>query len=110
MLRLILEPQAYPRRGSYIASLEDGGEIVRNTHTPLYAGARALLALGFPAETLLTMRHAGASYDSWVPTAIGELAKWTVYESRLGHRQRTEWEPFEDHPKTCPAELQGKPV
>jgi hypothetical protein len=78
---------------------QSGSEIVRSDQ-PLYDGARALLAAGEPPQTLLTMRHAGQSIDAWNPTAIGELAKWTVVERNRDGLARQRWKP---HPKASPA-------
>lgn len=94
MTRIILERQTHPHSGQYIARLEDGGEVVRNTRTPLYDSARELLRRGYPGDTLLTMRHAGSAIDAWTPTAIGELAQWTIKEPGRGRIQRVRWQPW----------------
>jgi hypothetical protein len=93
MIRLILEPQPYPHRGQYIACLEDGTELVRNSRTPLYDGVRALLKRGYPADTLLTIRHAGTPSDAWVPTTLAELARWSIEDGDRTALRRRKYKP-----------------
>jgi hypothetical protein len=62
----------------------DGEVIVTATRQPLFDSARRLLARGFDPRAMLTIRHAGAPHDSFVPIAVGEAAKWTVRERDRG--------------------------
>lgn len=92
--RLIVSPDpALP--GKFKATLERTGRVVveRSRH-PLVDGARKLLELDFCPTVPLAMRHLGATYDSFVPAAIGELAKWTYSEGERQTLQRTRWKPF----------------
>jgi hypothetical protein len=91
-IRLILTPpktQADRKKWKYTAVREDTGEFVVKSHQPLYDGARTLIEQGLPGDTLLTMRHAHLDMDSWTPTPISQLAKWTVWElpNRSGLRR-----------------------
>lgn len=40
-----------------------------------------LLRLGYDADLLLTMRHQGSAYPSFVPVPIGQAAKLSVVEN-----------------------------
>ena len=108
MIRLILrEPRCRKNAApTFEAVREDTGEVVVRSGQPLYDGARALLEAGLPPGTLLTMRHVSSANDSWVPTRIDELAKWTVKESNRGGLTRRRWQP---HPRSTPEGL-AKPA
>jgi hypothetical protein len=106
VIRLIIEAQPYPHRGQYIVRLEGdhptGPELIRS-RTPLYDGARELLTRRYPADALMTVRHAGSAIDSWIPTAIGDLAKWTIKEPNQGRIQRVKWQPYPSSQDAPPA-------
>src|SRR5262249_52915887 len=80
--------------GRFSAALEDGDVIISSSGQPLVDGARELIARGYDASTLLTMRMAGKSYDSFRPAPIGEWAKWTYGEGDSRGLQRKRWTPF----------------
>jgi hypothetical protein len=73
MQRLIVRPVGDPQKaGSFVAWLENTGDLVVRSRQPLVDGARELLARGFDPAALLTMRHEGSTYDSFLPAPIGE--------------------------------------
>lgn len=62
-----------------------GAEIIITSRSGWHDPARALLALGYPPETLLHVKHAGRLFDpTIVPQTIGELAKWTYNDLKGG--------------------------
>ena len=78
------------------------GQLLGNFSQPLYEGARALLALGYPPDQLMTTRWAGKNYDNFQPRPIGLLAKWTVTEG--DRMQLRRWAPY---PVDMPAPSTG---
>jgi hypothetical protein len=59
--------------------------------------ARALLALGYPPEALLRVRHEGHPIPEGVKLeTIGELAKWTWEESDRHGIRKVPWRPSEE--------------
>lgn len=64
--------------------------IVAASATPLADAARALLAEGTPADTVLVMRHAGKDHDA-VRTTVGAAAALTVRDSAIGKPRFTRW-------------------
>jgi len=81
--------------GKFTGRLESTGElIVAGTRQPLVDGARELLARGFDPATPLTMRHEGATHDSFRPAPIGQWAKWTYTESEKHALKRQRWMPL----------------
>jgi hypothetical protein len=48
---------------------------VITSRQPLYDGVRALLDLGYPEDTPVTIRHEGKGYDSFVPQKLGVVAQ-----------------------------------
>ncbi|GJD92984.1 hypothetical protein [Methylobacterium iners] len=58
-----------------------GDTLLCTTRQPFYDGARELLRMGYPSETVVNMRHQGKTYPSFVPTTLGEAAKLTVIEN-----------------------------
>jgi hypothetical protein len=89
--RLIVTPA---RPGRFIARLESGEVIVADTRQPLVDGARELIARGFPAGLLLTLRHVGKGYDSFVPLPTAAWAGWTYKERDKGGLAIERWIPF----------------
>jgi len=80
-IRLVVAPEGNSL-GRFTARLESTGELlVTSTRQPLVDGARVLLAQGYDAGALLTMRHEGKAYDSFQPAPIGQWAGRT-YEER----------------------------
>lgn len=90
-VHVIVTPAAAP--GTFNAHIESGETIVNASRQPLADAARALLACGYPADQLLTMRHAGAACDSFVPTSIGWWARWNYEESDRDGLRRRRWMP-----------------
>jgi hypothetical protein len=90
MIALILEP-AGPGK---FRPLMDGVAISRPTRQPLLDGARALLAQGYPAETIVTTRHAGSATIAMRST-VGEAARWTIKERDRGGLSKERWQPYD---------------
>jgi len=65
--------------GVYQAYL--GDTLLCTSRLPFFDGAREILKLGYPAETLVNMRHRGKVYPSFVPITLGKAAKLTVIEN-----------------------------
>jgi hypothetical protein len=97
VLRLLveLEPVAdlSPNRPARLVARLEGGDVVCLSHQPLADSARRLLALGIPADQLLTLRHAGKPFDSFVPAPISWWARWTYEESDRDGLRRRRWMP-----------------
>jgi hypothetical protein len=90
-LILLLKP--HMERGGYHTERFDaylGDELICTSRSGWHDPARALLARGYPPQTLLHVQHAGRPFDpTIVPQSIGELAKWEFIESdRDGIRKR----------------------
>jgi hypothetical protein len=86
---LIMEPL---RRGQFKATL-DGSTVVASTHEPLLAGARALLALGVPPDSVIQTRHAGSPHISMRST-VGAAAALTVLEPKDAGIRFRRWKEF----------------
>ncbi len=91
MMRLILTPAQTP--GRFTARLEDGTSVCVS-HQPLVDGARVLLKQGFEPQILLTLRHEGQAYDSFVPRSIEAWAQDSYSESDRGGLRREKWRPY----------------
>jgi hypothetical protein len=91
MIGLILEP-AGPGK---FRPLLDGVAITRPTRQPLLDGARALVALGYPAEAVVTARHAGSAVVAMRST-VGGAARWAVEERDQGGLRKCLWKPFQN--------------
>jgi hypothetical protein len=91
VLRLVVTPEARP--GRFTARLESGEVIVADTRQPLVDGARELIARGFAAGLLLTLRHVGKGYDSLRPQPIGAWAALTYTEGETTPLRRQAWKP-----------------
>ncbi len=66
------------RLGRYAATMPDG-RVVARSRQPLFDGARALVALGDPPETMIVARHQGSASIAMRST-VAEAAKWTIEE------------------------------
>jgi hypothetical protein len=80
VITLIVRP--HRERGGYHLDRFDayhGDKLLVVSRQPLYDGARALLDLGADPDALLTIRHAGKDYDSFVPH---RSASWRSGQSR----------------------------
>ena len=75
------------------------GNLVVISRQPRFDGARELLRRGYPSDTLLTIRHIGKDYDSFVPLEIGDLAECSVSDSARGGLKRIRWQPMPEHLK-----------
>jgi hypothetical protein len=82
MFFLLLRPHGL--RGKFDAYLGDA--LICTSRQPLLDGARELLRGGHDPASLLTTRHEGKTYDNFVPTPIGELAKWDAVDHPHGVR------------------------
>lgn len=75
------------------AKLEDGTLICAKTEHALAEGALALIGMGHDPQTLVSMRHAGAAFDSWVPQTLAAAAAPAVKRAtRIAalHKQMSE--------------------
>lgn len=75
---LVLRPEGKGRFAAYL-----DGALICTSKQPLLDGARELLRRGYDPATLLTSRHEGKAYDSFVPAPIGDLAKLTVRDDKF---------------------------
>jgi hypothetical protein len=111
--RLIVVPEPVtdlrPNRAArFSARLESSGEVVVLSHQPLADGARELLDRGLDRATLLTMRREGKAYDSFRPTPIVELARWTYSESEMRPLRCRPWEAHPDKATEMPVAVPGE--
>jgi len=100
-LRLVLRPSltnAHRKYGDAFECYLDGQLIVTSSK-PLYDGARALRDLGYPDDTLLTIRHHDRPYDSFNPVQLGKLVPWTMTFSDKHGISRNKWKPMPDSMK-----------
>ena len=88
------------RAPAYAAYLD--GEYLCRSAQPLFEAARVLLEIGYSPITLLTTRHEGCPFDSFVPAPIGVLAKRTVKERAQGGLSIERWRPFEERARAVP--------
>jgi hypothetical protein len=76
---LVLRPHIERAGGHterFDALLDD--QVICTSRSGWHDPARALLALGYPPETLLRVHHQSKPIDpTVVPRPVGELAKWT---------------------------------
>ena len=79
-------------QGKFRALLGDLS-ITRPTRQPLFDGARSMLALGYPATTVVRVRHKGTIAMSG---EVGELARWSVEERDRGGLRKVLWKPREN--------------
>jgi len=66
------------RSGYYTARCN--GRLLCRSRQPLLDGARELLASGYPADTIIVMRHAGSAVEA-LRSTIGAAARLTVETS-----------------------------
>lgn len=73
-LRIIARRCTWPAspgaRLRWDALTEAGELLVKATEFPLHDGAYVLARRGIPGDTLVTMRHAGSSFDSFLPMPL----------------------------------------
>jgi hypothetical protein len=81
-LAITIEPHG--RHGKFAARLLDG-EIIAISVQPFIASARALLGRGYPADTLLLMRHRDSATVA-LKGRIGAVAPLEVRETGHGPR------------------------
>jgi hypothetical protein len=97
MIELTLRPHI--ERGGYHTERFDaylGDELICTSRSGWHDPARALLARGYPPETLVRVQHAGREFDpTVVPRPIGELAKWTIKERDRGGLRKERWQLFD---------------
>jgi hypothetical protein len=85
-----------------MATLANGDVVVTTSRTPFLDAARRLLELGYPADAVIAMRHAGSVVDSLRAT-IGNAARLTVKEKAAGSVPRfARWEPYRSSPVSPP--------
>ena len=80
------------RRDRYNVYLGDT-LIEEDVRLPFYDGARALLSLGYPGSSLVTMRHHGCPHPSFELVPISVAAKLSVTESNTVSLRVTEYQP-----------------
>jgi len=77
-----------PRPGYFAASCD--GRLLCRSRQPLLDGARVLLASGYPASEVVTMRRVGSTVDA-LRSTISEAARLTVADNRHGTPQFRRW-------------------
>lgn len=93
-MHLILRKAKLTDKGQRYAALLDG-EVIATSRQPFYAAARALQALGYDDEIVLTASHEGAAAIAMRST-IGRAAVWSVTEGDRTGLSRFE---FQDRPR-----------
>ena len=88
------------RAPAYEAHLD--GEYLCQSAQPLFDAARVVMGQGYAPDTLLTTRHEGSPFGSFIPAPIGKLAKWTVKERARGGLSVERWRPFGERPIAVP--------
>lgn len=94
--------------GRFMAKLASNGSVlVTSSRTPFLDSARRLLELGYPANTMLVMRHAGSATNALRAT-IGNAALLTVKEKTAGNAPRfARWVPYRPSPVSPPIAPNG---
>jgi hypothetical protein len=105
VIRLVLTPCDHPHRGKYDAMREDTGEHICRSHQPLCDGARALIQSGEAPQTLITMRHVGATYDSFEPAPLAPWAAKTIGERRREGLRQEKWRPYDGPGRNMPRQV-----
>jgi hypothetical protein len=82
---------AIPTRPGYYTARCDGRLLCRSRQ-PLLDAARELLASGYPADTIIVMRHAGTEVVAMTST-IGTVARLTVSEEANRPPRFKRWKP-----------------
>lgn len=77
-MHLILRKAKLTDKGQRYAALLDG-EVIATSRQPFYAAARALQAMGYDDEIVLTASHEGDATVAMRST-IGRAAVWSVTE------------------------------
>ena len=79
-MEIVIHLSHYTKRGPvYDAYLN--GTLLCSSRTPFLDGARLLLSQGYPAKTVLRMRHEGSEHWS-LQASIGKAAKLSVRDDR----------------------------
>jgi hypothetical protein len=97
LIRLIVTPHGAPgsKGPRFAARLDD--TVLTISHEPMVAAARVLIERGRDPTAFLTLRMHDRAYDSFKPTPIGELAKWTFEERDRDGLRRVRWMPRQLH-------------
>jgi hypothetical protein len=93
VIRLILTPST-SRPGQYEARREDTGVHVVSSHQPLCDGSRELILRGEDPETLITLRHASSTSDSFEPWPMSWWADKTYEEGPSTPLRRRKYRPY----------------
>jgi len=94
LVRIIAIPAGTAARRTWWATLEDGSVLCERSRQPLLDGARALIMLGHDRDALVTLRHAGKPYDSFVPVRLSAAANLTTAERDVKSIRFARWRPF----------------
>jgi hypothetical protein len=76
------------RSGYYTARCN--GRLLCRSRQPFLDSARELLATGYPADTIIVMRHAGSAVEA-LRSTIGAAARLTVETSEQGTPVFRQW-------------------
>ncbi|GJE46833.1 hypothetical protein [Methylobacterium soli] len=90
IIEIIVRPNP---RGYGPFSVYLGETLACRTEQPFFAGARALLKLGYSPDAVYLMRHQGSAHVSFVPTTLGKAAKLTAYENDMDGLRVRAYEP-----------------
>ena len=72
----------------------NGECIVTRRETPLLDAARVLKARGIDTHRPMTMRHAGAAHDSFIPKPVEHWAGLMITDSTSRGLRRRRYEPY----------------
>lgn len=63
--------------------------VAKSTSQPIRKAAQTLIEQGWPENTLITMRHKGSAYDSFMPATIQAWAgkNWKEEKKRMRTRR-----------------------
>ena len=111
IIELIVRPNP---RGYGPYSVYLGETLVCRTEQPFYAGARALLKLGYSPDAVYLMRHYGSPHPSFIPTTLGKAAKFTVHENDKDGLRVSTYKPYplkekRKREKLSPRRIDSKP-
>jgi len=110
-LVLVLVTEEDNMSGRFRAHIEGTQVHMRSTsRQPRLDGARELLALGYPPETLMTTRAWDSPHMSFFPEYIGVLAEQTMCERDKGGIQRAPYQAMPEGVKRCRGASQDSQV